>query len=148
MGLFVWNGWIETQTLINFTWFVKEHRRADSVHFFRDEWKCKQTRKRYKCITTERSISKVETHLINTFGINSLNFEAYSNLVFEAGNTEVEQVQQAIELGDRQVSEPFLKHHLIGILQYPQQTDEQTTTGLSWERAMLTGGLENKVYRF
>ncbi len=86
--------------------------------------------------------------MINTFGINSLNFEAYSNLVFEAGNTEVEQVQQAIELGDRQVSEPFLKHHLIGILQYPQQTDEQTTTGLSWERAMLTGGLENKVYRF
>lgn len=63
------------------------------------------------------------------------------HLVLEAGDAEVEHVQQAVELRHRQVSEPLLQHQLVCVLQHPQQTDEQTATGLGREGAVLTGGL-------
>lgn len=64
------------------------------------------------------------------------------HLILEAGDAEVEHVQQAVELRHRQVSEPLLQHQLVCVLQHPQQTDEQAPTGLRGEGAMLTGGLE------
>ena len=64
-----------------------------------------------------------------------------SHLVLEAGDAEVEHVQDAVELGDGQVSEPLLQHHLVSVLQHPQQADEQAAAGLRREGAMLTSGL-------
>lgn len=64
-----------------------------------------------------------------------------SDLVLEAGHAEVEHVQQAVELRHGQVCEPLLQHHLIGVLQHPQQADEQAAAGLRREGAVLTRGL-------
>lgn len=63
-------------------------------------------------------------------------------LVLKAGDTEVEEIQQAVELGHWQVREPLLQHQLICVLQHPQQTDKQAAAGLGREAPMLTTRLE------
>ena len=62
-------------------------------------------------------------------------------LVLEAGHAEEEQVQQAVELGHRQVCEPLLQHHLVGVLQHPQQADQQAAAGLGREGPVLSARL-------
>lgn len=49
-------------------------------------------------------------------------------LVFKAGNTEIKQIQQAVELQYRQICEPFLQNTFICILQDPQETDQKIPT--------------------
>lgn len=66
------------------------------------------------------------------------------HLVLEAGDAEVEKVQQAVELRHRQVVEPLLEHQLVGVLQHPQQTDEEAAAGLGQEAAVLTSRLERR----
>lgn len=63
------------------------------------------------------------------------------DLVLEAGHAEIQHVQQSVELGDGQVREPLLQHHLICVLQHPKQADEQAAAGLCREGAVLTRGL-------
>lgn len=63
------------------------------------------------------------------------------HLVFKAGDTEVQQIQQAVDLQHRQVRHPALQECCICILQHPQETHQQGSAALGRQRAGLAPGL-------
>lgn len=63
------------------------------------------------------------------------------NLVFKAGDTEVQQIQQTVDLQHRQVRHPALQECCICILQHPQETHQQGSAALGRQRAGLAPGL-------
>lgn len=58
-------------------------------------------------------------------------------LVFKAGDTEMQQIQQAVDLQYRQIRHPALQESCICILQYPQETHQQSSAALGRQRAGL-----------
>lgn len=63
------------------------------------------------------------------------------HLVFEAGDAEVQQIQQAVDLQHRQIGHPALQESSVGILQHPQETYQQSPAALGRQRAGLAPGL-------
>lgn len=62
-------------------------------------------------------------------------------LVFKAGDTEMQQIQQAVDLQHRQIRHPALQESCICILQNPQETHQQSPAALGGQRAGLAPGL-------
>lgn len=62
-------------------------------------------------------------------------------LVFKAGDTEMQQIQQAVDLQYRQIRHPALQESCICILQHPQETHQQSPAALCRQRAGLTPSL-------
>lgn len=62
-------------------------------------------------------------------------------LVFKAGDAEVKQVQQAVDLQDGHIRHPTLKKSSICVLHHPQETHQQRPAALGWQRAGLPPSL-------
>lgn len=61
--------------------------------------------------------------------------------VFKTGDTEMQQIQQAVDLQHRQVRHPALQESCICILQHPQETHQQSPAALCRQSAGLAGRL-------
>ena len=62
-------------------------------------------------------------------------------LVFKAGDTEMQQIQQAVDLQNREIRHPALQESSICILQHPQETHQQSPAALGGQGAGLAPGL-------
>lgn len=62
-------------------------------------------------------------------------------LVFKAGDTKMEQIQQAVDLQYRQIKNPAFQESSICILQHPQETHQESPAALSRQRAGLAPSL-------
>lgn len=62
-------------------------------------------------------------------------------LVFKAGDTEMQQIQQAVDLQHRQIGHPALQESSVCVFQHPQETHQQSPAALCRQRAALAPGL-------
>lgn len=63
-------------------------------------------------------------------------------LVFKAGDTDEQQVQNPIELHGRQVSDPLPDEALISIFHDPQEANHEVAGGVCIQHVVLLIGLE------